>query len=235
MDLIKEKWDEQDFKLFKTFERGLKRSEHQCKWEQNITQTKLECLGPLSKEVKKVSAEIKRGNFLSFIQNIEIETLFESIVCAKLISSIKNFDVFEKELTSFVNKIDNWASCDSLSFAKHKKENLFILAKKYLANQKTFVRRVGVRIYFELIKDEKYLADCFKMLNNLKAEQEYYVNMCAAWLLCECFIKHRNQTLKFFEENQTNSFIINRAISKCRDSFRVSVEDKKNLLKYKRA
>ena len=67
-----------------------------------------------------------------------------------------------------------------------------------------------------------------------KDENEYYVNMSAAWLLCECFIKQREATLKYFKNNTTNNFIINKAISKCRDSFRVSIEDKKLLVTFKR-
>ena len=38
--------------------------------------------------------------------------------------------------------------------------------------------------------------------------------------------------MQFFENNHTNKFIINKAISKCRDSFRVSQEDKEILKNY---
>ena len=133
----------------------------------------------------------------------------------------------------FVVTIDNWASTDTLSFKKRDKEKLFALAKKYLQDDKIFVRRTGVNIFFELIKDKNYLNYAFDILNSLKDEKEYYVNMCGAWLLSFCFIGYRDETLEFFKNNSTNAFIINKGISKCRDSFRVSKEDKDLLLKFK--
>lgn len=103
---------------------------------------------------------------------------------------------------------------------------LLTLSNALIKSKKTFVRRVGILIHFELIKDAKYLDNTFKLLDTLSEEKEYYVNMCAAWLLCECFAKYRNETLAYFKSNKTNNFIINKAISKCVDSYKVSFEDK---------
>lgn len=235
MNLIKENWEAKDFVGFKKFEKSLKeKDETRCEWEQNIVGTSLECFGKTSTKAKQLASEIRKGNFVSFVQGLKIENLLESLTVSHLLSQIKDFSVFEKELTKFANGIDNWASCDTLNFSKHSKESLFNLAKKFLQSEKPFVRRVGVKIYFELIKNEQYLIESFKLLDSLNSETEYYVNMCAAWLLCECFIKHREQTLKYFKNNKTNNFVINKAISKCRDSFRVSKEDKNLLLKFKK-
>lgn len=235
MNLVLEKWNKNDIAQFRVFEQSLKEKDNKkCEWEQKIVCTRLECFGKTSEKAKAVAREIRKGNAISFVQNLKIETHLDSILVSYLISSIKDFDVFEKQLDVFTKTIDNWASCDTLNFSKHNKRKLFELSQKYLTSDKLFVRRVGVRIYFELIKDEKYLADCFHKIDSLKNENEYYVNMCASWLLCECFIKNRDETLKYFERNKTNSFIINKAISKCRDSFRVVRQDKNLLLKFKR-
>ena len=59
------------------------------------------------------------------------------------------------------------------------------------------------------------------------------MNMAVAWLLCELMIYNRDKTLKYLEHHNLNNFTINKAISKCRDSYRVSKEDKEKLLKYK--
>ncbi len=58
--------------------------------------------------------------------------------------------------------------------------------------------------------------------------------MVNAWLICECFIKQREATIKFLDTNKLNKFTINKAVQKCRDSHRVSKEDKDMLLKYKK-
>ena len=57
--------------------------------------------------------------------------------------------------------------------------------------------------------------------------------MAVAWLMCELMIKNRNQTLKYLEKHILNDFTINKTIGKCRDSYRVSKEDKEFLLKYR--
>ena len=57
--------------------------------------------------------------------------------------------------------------------------------------------------------------------------------MAEAWLLCELFIKHKEETLKYFETHNLNKFTINKTISKIHDSYRVSYEDKEYINKYK--
>ena len=46
--------------------------------------------------------------------------------------------------------------------------------------------------------------------------------------------EEREKTLEFLKTNKLNPFQINKAISKCRDSFRVSKEDKENLLEFRK-
>lgn len=55
---------------------------------------------------------------------------------------------------------------------------------------------------------------------------KYYVNMGIAWLLCECFIKHREKTLAYLLKSNINTFTFNKTISKIKESYRVSSEDK---------
>ena len=57
--------------------------------------------------------------------------------------------------------------------------------------------------------------------------------MAIAWYLCDCFIKDRVETLIFLKSNKTNDFVLNKTVSKCRDSFRISKEDKELLKKLK--
>ena len=57
--------------------------------------------------------------------------------------------------------------------------------------------------------------------------------MAQAWLLCELFIKYREETLDYLNNHKLNKFTINKTISKIHDSYRVSKEDKEYLNKYK--
>ena len=233
MDLIKTHWSKKDLDELKIYLNTLKSSNYDCEWEQRIVNTKLECFGRTSTKARELVKIIKKGNYIDFLDNIHITNHLESIICAFLISNIKDFEVFEKKLDNYVTTIDNWASCDTLRFKNKDKNKLFLLSKKYLKNSLPFVRRVGIDIFFELIKSEEYLQHAFNLFDSLKNETEYYVNMCAAWLLSYCYIYYPDKTIVYFENHKTNSFIINKGISKCRESYRISKENKQLLLKYK--
>lgn len=233
MDLVKENWTENDILNFHQWSLKLKGDDYDCKWEKRIVNTELECFARTSAKAKDCVKQIKKGNYISFLDLVDIKTHFDSIVSAYLINLIKDFEEYKKQLDKFVLTIDNWASADVLKFEKHSGENLYNLSLEYLKSEKTFVRRVGLDIWFELIKRECYIDKVFDVLDKLNSEQEYYVNMCGAWLLAECMIKNRDKTLAYFENNKTNSFVINKAVSKCRDGFRISEEDKQYLLKFK--
>ena len=58
--------------------------------------------------------------------------------------------------------------------------------------------------------------------------------MAISWLLCEIFINFKEETIKYLETCKLNDFIINKAIQKIRESYRVSKYDKEYLLKFKR-
>lgn len=233
MNLSKEYWKSKDFEEFRAYQESVKGSLENQKWEQRIVNTKLDCLAKTSTKAREMAKQIKKGNYFEFLDNIEIKTHCDSLVCAFLLNSIKNFADFEPRLDKFVKTIDNWASCDTLKFDKKDKEQCKKLSYKYIKSDLPFVRRVGVNFWFDLIKDEKYLDDAFNIIDMLQNETEYYVNMCGAWLLSFCMVQNREKTINYFENNRTNSFIINKAISKCRDSFRISKEDKDFLLKFK--
>lgn len=234
MELIKSHWEYKDINEFNDFVLTLKGTSSDCVWEQRIINTKLDCFGKTSGKAKILVKEIKKGNFYEFLDNVAITTLMHSLVFAFLLNEIRDFSLYEKYLDKLVLTIDNWATCDTLNFKKIDSVNLKNLSNKYLNNPHPFARRIGVNVYFELIKREGYIDDVFKVLNGLKNETEYYVNMASAWLLAECFVKHKEKTLEYFKNNNANPFIINKGISKIRDSFRVSKEDKDFLLRYKK-
>ena len=58
--------------------------------------------------------------------------------------------------------------------------------------------------------------------------------MAEAWLICEIFIKYENIGLKYLEHNHLNKFTVNKAISKIRDSYRVSEYMKGHILKFRK-
>lgn len=235
MELNKTIWTAEDALNFQQYLLSFSKGKEKGTWEQRILNTKMPCIAVPSPIVKQIVKEIYKGNYLSFIDLWIWENWTNTSIIGNLISKIKDFDTQKKYLLNYISRIDNWASCDVLKFnvTEDNVDKLFNLATKLLQSNKPFVRRTGIRIFFSYINNSEYLPKIFKLINNLKSETEYYVNMAVAWLVAECFTKQREQTLIFLHTHSLNNFTINKAIQKCRDSFRVSQEDKQMLLKYK--
>ena len=233
MELNRQHWNKNDLKKFYEYEKSLVGSDRDCIFEQRIVNTKLPCFGRTSTKAREVAKEIKKGNYVEFLNCIEFKSHFDTLVYAFLLNNFKNFALFQQYLINFAKKIDNWASCDTLRFRKFKSNELITLSDTLLKSDLPFVRRIGVNIFLDLIKDKSNLSSAFEMLDGLREEKEYYVNMSAAWVLSFCFIYNREETLTYFKRAKTNAFVINKAISKCRDSYRVSADDKELLKQFK--
>ncbi len=233
MDLKKEKWTKKDGREFLKYLESLKNPE-KIEWTKNLLNTKMPVLAIKTPIIKKIVKEISQGNFLSFL-DLNIDDYYDSLaISGFLIAQTKDFAVMKKYLDKYVIKIDNWASCDLLSFnIKGHEKQFYNLALEYVKNDKPFVKRVGLNILFKLINNDEYIDKIFMVMNSFYDETNYYVNMMNAWLFCECFIKRRDKTIDFLKCHKLNNFTINKGISKCRDSYRVSEEDKQMLIKYR--
>ena len=220
MNLTKEKWTNEDIEPFLELLRVSSKGEEKGIWEQRIVNTKLPCLAVPSTEIDKISKQIFKGNYISFLDLWIWNNHSATLVFGKILSKIKNFDLLKNYLIPYSQKADNWSTIDCLKF-HFTKENIskFIeLSKELIESKHTFSRRLSLIILLKLLSFEDCTELCFELFNKLENETEYYVNMAAAWLLAECMTKYKDKTIKFYNHNNTNDFIINKSISKCRDS-----------------
>jgi len=233
MNLIKDSWTNKDGELFMQYLQSFARPEKEV-WTRKIINTKLPLLAIPMPTLKAMAKEILKGDFISFL-NLNLNYYYENLVInGLLICKIKNFYTFKEYLLNYLEYVDNWANCDLLpiKLTKDNEKELFNLSLQFIKSKKIFARRIAVIIWFSYINTTR-LDEIFKIINNLK-ENEYYVNMCVAWFISECYIKQKEKTLNFLKTNNLNKFTINKAISKCRDSFRVSSKEKDMLLTYKK-
>ncbi len=197
-----------------------------------IPDTKYEILGIYSADLKKIAKENK-NNFEYLKEN---HYYFEEYMLhALILGYIKDFNYLIDNLSEFIYKIDNWALCDtlcsSLKITKKFKNEMFEFIKKFdnYGYQKRFFL-VMLKCYYV---EEEYLNYIFLKLNEIKTD-EYYVNMAAAWLLSECYIKYHKETYDYLLNSKLNDFAYNKAISKIHDSYRVTKEEKSILEKLRR-
>ncbi len=233
MNLVRNKWTQEDMVEFQKILESESNKER-VEWTKKIINTKYECLAIPSKRIKQIVNEIAKGDFLSFLLcNLPI-TYDNLAISGYLIPKIDNFDLMKKHLYDYVEVVDNWANCDLLKFKinSENKAKYFDLANELLGNEKPFVRRCGLVILFKFLDDD-YIDRVLDICNHFEKEKEYYVNMCVAWLMCDAFIKQRDKVEDFLKTHKLNDFVINKFVSKCRDSYRVSDLDKQMLLQYR--
>lgn len=234
MELIRENWDTLSIAQLEDYLQNLSRPEKE-KWTRNILRTSLPLLAIESPTIKKMAQQIHKGNYKSFYKNCNFSTYDMTTIFGYLLNLEKDFSSLKHYLNIYIPHVDCWASCDILKFnTKYFEGERFSLAQEYIKSPNTFTRRIGLKIMFAYTNNYKYTPQILHTLNLFYNEKEYYVNMIVAWLFCEMFIKQREATLKFLEGHKLNNFTINKGIQKCRDSHRVSNEDKEMLLKYKK-
>lgn len=233
MELNKELWELEDSSSFYKYLKELQ-NDDKVEWTTNIVNTNMEVLAIPVPILKRVAKEIMKGNYISFLELKLLDNYESTIVYGSIINNLKDIELVRKYLDIYVNYIDNWSSCDILSINLKDKDELFELAISYINSDKPFVRRVGFRLFFKYLDNQLYIKRIFSIIDKMYDEGHYYVNMIIAWLLCESFIKNRDITLTYLKNNNLNDFVINKMISKCRDSYRVSKGDKEMLLQFKR-
>lgn len=187
---------------------------------------------------RKLAQEITKRDFRIFLAEVQNqyyeETMIEGFVIAKAkLSLTERLEL----LRHFVPKIDNWAVCDSVCASfRFKPEDLpevwqFIL--QYQNSEREFELRFMLIMMLDHFLQPEYTTDVLKIVQSIKSEQ-YYVKMAQAWLIAECFVKAREQTLTLLKQDVLMTWVQNKAIQKIRESYRVTPEDKQMLLKYKR-
>lgn len=235
MELIKAQWLASDKADFIDYLNSLSKGKEKGEWEKRIVNTSLPCIAVPSTEVDRIAREIFKGNYKSFLDLWIWDNHTATLIFGKILSKIKDFDEQIKYLVTYSQKADNWSTIDTLRF-KFNSTNIqkyLALSKELILSPHTFSRRLALIILLKLTSVIDCTDTVFDILDSLSSEQEYYVNMAGAWLLCECIIKFRDKTLRYYAHNTTNNFIINKSISKCRDSFRITQADKEYLNSFK--
>ena len=230
MNFIEDKWDKKDIEEFNEYLKSIKREE-KIDFTKRTVNTKMEVLGIPTPEMRKIAREIAKGNYISFLDKFNNKYYENTMINVFLINNIDDIETKKYYFSNLI--VDNWATVDAMTFKIKGNENEYLnLAREYIKNEKLYYRRIGIRILFGYT-DQEDLTEIFEIINSLYDEEEYYVNMAVAWLMCEIMIKNREQAFQYLKHHHLNKFTINKTISKCRDSFRVSQQDKDELVKYR--
>ena len=183
---------------------------------------------PVIRKIAKVlSFEDKR----LFLKELPHKYLEENILHSVLINQIMDFDECINELENFLDYVDNWSVCDTLSckILCDDYDKFFNFLKSCLDSNSVYKVRFAFVMMMKYFIKTKYVDQCNSIACNFVCN-EYYVNMAIAWYFSYALIFEYNKTVKIFENRNLNRFVHNKSIQKAIESYRIS-NDKKDYLK----
>ena len=175
----------------------------------------------LRKEVKVLA-----GNGVTFAE-VKPSSLEEVLAKGLLLSYEKDVKTVLQGLKSMLSYFDNWCAVDVIVGSLKKlngKDEAFSFFKKCLTDGDEFVVRTGIIGLMKFFVSDKYIAESAKLVSEIKS-QLYYIKMAQAWAFCEFFIKNFDIAKDYFLQIQDKD-VKKKTAQKCRDSFRLSKEQK---------
>lgn len=200
---------------------------------EKIVPTKYPIIGIRMPTLKQEAKKISKEDVKSFLACVRSDTYEEVLLEALVIASINNLDIYCSYFDSFLDKIDNWAVCDTLvsssKIMSSEKEFFFQKGCNFIHSSKPFVARVGYVIFLTHCVCDNYPKKMFPLITEYQSDS-YYVAMAIAWLLSVLLVGFYEDTKSYLEEHQLSKFILQKTISKARDSYRLTEEQKEELM-----
>lgn len=195
-------------------------------------------IGIRTPQLKEISKQISKGNWEDFFHCSRRDYYEESVIKGLILGYIKcDFEDRIRYLNNFIDEIDNWATCDimvaNFKFLKKEGEKYFNFIKSCAKSDEPWRIRVALVSMLDFYLTDEHVDEILFICSNIKNEN-YYVKMSQAWLISIIFIKFKEKVLEYFKNNKIDIWVQNKAIQKIVESRRVSTEDKKNIINFKR-
>ena len=197
---------------------------------------------PVMREIARKIAADTYGDFRGYLNELrecqKAERYYEeNMLYGMIVGYAKTeWDEFCKLTESFIPMIDNWAVCDScvstMKSIRKDREAYHAIVRRHLASKREFEKRFAVTILLDHYIDEEYIGIVLDDLRDVDCSQ-YYTMMAVAWCAAECYLKFPEKTEPLLAERSFDAVTQNKTISKIRDSYRISREEKDRLLKYR--
>lgn len=150
----------------------------------------------------------------------------------------EKLEVLFPYIRRYVVRIDNWSLCDSfcagLKQTKKQPELMWEFLQPYLRSDKEFDLRFGVVMLMDFYVTPEYIEELLRIFNGIRHEG-YYVKMAVAWALSVCLVKQWEKSFAYMgsPENHLDEFTYAKTVQKCRESFRLTKEQKDMLAELK--
>ena len=219
------KWNKKGYNDYLKYLKSITEKDYRD-FSKKLIDTRYEILGIRLPKLRSIAKEIIKTDYNDYLTYNNPKSYEEIMIRGFVIAYSKSEEILDKYLYEQIDNIDNWSTCDSfcnsIKLIIKGKAKYFNLFKELTTSKKEYYIRVGLITILNTYIDSNHIDEIFKILDNIELDT-YYVNMASAWLLCECFIKQRDKTLKYLKRSKLNKFSFNKGIQKCRESYRVSI------------
>lgn len=179
---------------------------------------------------KTLPAGNEQGRAAEKVQYMEELMLYGMVIgCMK-----EKLEELFPYIERYVARIDNWSLCDSfcagLKQTKKQAELMWDFLQPYLQSDKEFDLRFGVVMLMDFYVTPEYIEKLLQIFDSIHHEG-YYVKMAVAWALSVCLVKQWDKSFAYMssEENHLDAFTYSKTVQKCRESFRLTMEQKESL------
>lgn len=169
----------------------------------------------------------------------DIRYMEELMLYGMVIGCMKEkLEVLFPYIRRYVVRIDNWSLCDSfcvgLKQTKKQQELMWEFLQPYLRSDKEFDLRFGVVMLMDFYVTPEYIDELLRIFDSIHHEG-YYVKMAVAWALSVCLVKEWDKSFAYMgsPENHLDEFTFAKTVQKCRESFRLTKEQKDMLAELK--
>lgn len=208
------------------------------KFHSKLCTTKYEIIGVRVPIVKEIAKRYSKEYGIKVIDELSNEYYEEVLIKGLIIGySKESNEIRETYIKKFILEIDNWAICDStISNMKFIKKDLDLfyefITNNYQNSKDTYSLRFMIVVFLNYYLESKYIKNILNIIDNINSS-EYYVNMAIAWLLSIAYIKNKEITIEYLNNNNLDKFTYNKTLQKICESYQVSKEEKE-LLKLKK-
>ena len=170
-----------------------------------------------------------------FLRMKNFESYEMMFLYSEVIAKLKDTSKIIAYLRGFLPLVDNWAIIDNLGSRLKKIDKTLMLeyVKECLESDYEFIKRFGVVMFINGYLREEYLDLFFDYFDRIDKSQ-YYVMMAVAWAIASAYVKYKDRTLEYLDNNHLDDVTFNKAISKINDSYKVTREEKEMLRRKRR-
>lgn len=198
-------------------------------------------LGVRLPKIRELAKKIAKAEGREYLDNALQDTeerpqyMEELLLYGIVIGCMKErLEVLFPYIKRYVARIDNWSLCDSfcvgLKQTKKQPQEMWDFLQPYLRSEKEFDLRFGVVMLMDYYVAPEYIGELLRIFDGVHHEG-YYVKMAVAWALSVCLVKQWEESFAYMSsaDNHLDDFTFGKTVQKCRESYRLTAEQKESL------